>query len=88
LLSLFVNLEHEGAVLKVCHSALDAESPEKRILIIRGLRVDPAMTKPEEETLDCHLKKKENAKQRRAHRADKRLPSFTAVGRGYDIARR
>ena len=33
------------ALLKLCHSALDAESPEKELLIIRGLRVEPAMTK-------------------------------------------
>jgi hypothetical protein len=31
-------------VSKARHSALDAESPEKKSLIIRGLRVKPAMT--------------------------------------------
>jgi hypothetical protein len=32
------------AVSKAPHSALDAESPGKQSLIIRGLRVKPAMT--------------------------------------------
>jgi hypothetical protein len=32
------------AVQKVCHPALDAGSPKKRTLIIRGLRFKPAMT--------------------------------------------
>ena len=32
------------AVSKACHPALDAGSPEKILLIIRGLRVKPAMT--------------------------------------------
>jgi hypothetical protein len=38
---LFANVE---AVPKARHSALDAESPEKQSLNIRGLRVKPAMT--------------------------------------------
>jgi len=33
--------ELNEAVSKACHPALDAGSPEKTILIIRGLRVDP-----------------------------------------------
>jgi len=32
------------AVSKACHPAFDTGSPEKRALIIRGLRVKPAMT--------------------------------------------
>jgi hypothetical protein len=37
----------DGAISSVArHSALDAESPEKRSLIIGGLRVKPAMTIP------------------------------------------
>jgi len=34
----------EEAVSKARHPALDAGSPKKAILIIRGLRVKPAMT--------------------------------------------
>ena len=34
----------EEAVSKVCHPALDAGSHEKTLLIIKGLRVKPAMT--------------------------------------------
>ena len=38
-------LYHLEGVSKGRHSALDAESHEKTILIIRGLRVKPARTK-------------------------------------------
>ena len=35
------NSQTPGVASKACHPALDAGSPEKTILIIRGLRVDP-----------------------------------------------
>jgi hypothetical protein len=38
------SLPHLKSVSKARHSALDAESPEKRSVVIMGLRVKPAMT--------------------------------------------
>jgi len=44
--------ERNEAVSKACHPALDAGSPEKKRLIIRGLRVKPAMTDSSKTTFE------------------------------------